>query len=268
MNDCKKTRRNLVVFLYGELDGIDKEHLEAHLETCQECREELLRFKEVYEAADLLNEDMEKAQASVDWEILPARIADEIFSEKSSRTSKPHRAGLWPFLFQPRLRFAYAGLLLGLFIGAVVTFLIVRSPSLQISEDGRIIVPQGFYDKMELEMARRETIDYLDKSEYLLLDFIQTSPEKSFEFWKSDYASRTASDLLSKKKYIDQQLDKINLAKAKAICDQIELLFFELMQMSDQLSIEELRKIQRLIEERQLLLKIKLVRKDLQKNEV
>ncbi len=268
MKDCKKTRRNLVAFLYGELNEIDKKHLEIHLETCQECKEELLRFKEVYEAADSLNEGMEKALASVDWEILPTRIADKIFLKKSSRTRQPDKAGIWPFLFQPRFRFAYAGILLGLVIGAAVTFLIFRSHSLQIAEGGRIIVPQGFYDKMELEMARRETIDYLDKSEYLLLDFVQASPEKSAEFWQSDYASRKARDLLSKKKYIDPQLDKINLAKAKAICDQIELLFFELMQMSDQLSVEELKKIQRLIEERQILLKIKLVRKDLQKSEV
>jgi len=73
---------------------------------------------------------------------------------------------------------------------------------------------------------------------------------------------------LSKKKYIDNQLDKVKLAKAKAICDQIELLFFELTQISEDLSPEDLRKIQRLIEERQLLLKIKLVRKELQKSEV
>jgi hypothetical protein len=153
-------------------------------------------------------------------------------------------------------------------VGAVVTFLIFRSPPLQVAEGGKIIVPQGFYDMMELEMARRDTIDYLDRSEYLLLDFVQSPLEKSIEFWQSDYAAQRALDLLSKKKYIDPQLDKIKLAKAKVICDQIELLFLELMQISDELSMEELKKIQRLIQERKLLLKIKLVRKELQKSEV
>lgn len=268
MKDCKKTNRNLVAFLYGELDEIEKKQVEAHLKTCPECLEELRRLEEIYNAADSLNEDMEKALAAVDWGNLPARIADGVFDRKQAWVRRPHRAGLRPFLLQPRFRFAYAGLLLGIVVGAVVTFLIFRSPPLRVGEDGRIIVPQGFYDKMELEMARRETIDYLDRSEYLLLDFVQSTPEKSVEFWQSDYASRKAGELLSKKKYIDPQLDKINLAKAKAICDQIELLFFELMQISDQLSEEELRKIQRFIEERQLLLKIKLVRKELQKSEV
>ena len=100
-------------------------------------------------------------------------------------------------LFQPRFRLAYAGLLLGIIVGAAATFLIFRSPPLQIAEDGRIIAPQGFFEMMELEMARRETIDYLDRSEYLLLDFVQSSPEESVEFWQSDVASQRAKDLLS-----------------------------------------------------------------------
>lgn len=268
MKDCKKTNRNLLAFLYGELNEIDKKQVEAHLKTCQKCKEELLELKEVDEVANSLNTDMERAFVSVDWENLPTRIADGVFDKEPTRERQPRRAGLWPFLFQPRFRLGYAGLLLGIFFGAVVSFLIFRSPPLQVAEDGKIIVPQGFYDMMELEMARRETIDYLDRSEYLLLDFVQSSPEKSVKFWQSDYASQRAMDLLVKKKYIDPQLDKIKLAKAKAICDQIEFLFFELMHISEELSVEELKKIQRFIQERKLLLKIKLVRKELQKNEV
>lgn len=268
MKDCKKTYRNLVAFLYGELGEHEKEHAEAHIKTCPKCTDELRRLREVYDAADTLNPDIEEAMESVDWENLPARIADGVFSESPSRVRRPRRTSLWPVLLQPRFRFAYVGLIFGIIIGAVITFMMFRPPALQVAADGRIIVPQGFYDKMELEMARRDTIDYLDKSEYLLLDFIQSSPEKSIEFWQSEYASLTASELLSKKKYIDTQLDNFNLAKAKVICDQIELLFFELTQISEELSVDELRKIQQLIEERQLLLKIKLVRKELQKSEV
>jgi hypothetical protein len=268
MKNCKKTNRNLVAFLYGELDEIEKQQTEAHLKTCLKCRDELQRWEEVSKTADLLNEDIEKAMVSVDWENLPTHIADAVFNKETTRDRQPRQAGLWPFLFQPRLRLVYAGLLLGIIVGAVATFLIFQSPPLQVAGDGRIIAPLGFYDMMELEMARRETIDYLDRSEYLLLDFVQSSPEKSAEFWQSDFVSQSTKDLLSKKKYIDPQLDKIKLAKAKVICDQIELLFFELMQISDELSAEELEKIQRLIQERQLLLKIKLVRKELQKSEV
>jgi hypothetical protein len=268
MNACKKTTRNLVAFLCGELEKKDASVLESHLEVCPKCREELRQLKEIYRVADSLNEDMERAASSIDWKALPARMAERIDERQKPQATRSRKKGLWPFLFQPRLRPVYAGLLLGLIAGSLATFLIFRAHFLKMAENGKIVVPQGFYEKMELEMARRETLDYLLGSEYLLLDFVQSSPERSAEFWQSDFAAQKTKDLLSKKKYIDPQLDKFQLAKAKALCDQIELLFFELMQISENLSEEELQMIQNLIEERQLLLKIKLVKKELEKSEV
>ncbi len=58
------------------------------------------------------------------------------------------------------------------------------------------------------------------------------------------------------------------MAKARAICDQIELLFLELTQMSSELSEVEIERIRSFIEERQLLLKINLVEKELEQSEV
>lgn len=268
MNACKKTTRNMVAFLGDELKEKEKSRLESHLETCSHCREELRQLEEVFRAADSLTEDMENAVASVDWDVLPARVAAGFAGAKKERREATRHEGFWPFLFQPKFRLVFAGLLSGLVIGSLVTYVAFRTQFFKGSENGGIVVPQGFYDKMELEMARRETLDYLQGSEFLLLDFIQSSPQKSVEFWQSDFASQKTKDLLSKKKYIDPQLEKFQLAKAKAICDQIELLFFELMQMSERLSGDELKKVQNLIEERQILLKIKLVRKELQQGEV
>lgn len=258
----------MVALLWGELEESERSDLESHLETCSRCREEFRQLKKVYRAADSLTGEMQNTTASIDWESLPARIAEGIKEKRSAAAEQPRKKGLWPFLSQPRFRPVYAGILLGLVIGSLVTFLVFRKQPLRMAENGGIIVPPGFYDKMELEMARRETLDYLLGSEYLLLDFVQSSPGRSFEFWQSDFASQKTKDLLSKKKYIDPQLDKFQLAEAKAICDQIELLFFELMKMSDRLSDEEMKKIQDLIDEKQLLLKIKLARKELEKSEV
>jgi hypothetical protein len=58
------------------------------------------------------------------------------------------------------------------------------------------------------------------------------------------------------------------MLKAKMICDQIELLFYELSQISAKLSTEEIEKIQKFIGERQILLKIDLLKKELGKSEV
>jgi len=50
--------------------------------------------------------------------------------------------------------------------------------------------------------------------------------------------------------------------------DQIELLFLELSQLSPELSVRELEKVREMVEEKQLLLKINLIKKELQQGEV
>jgi hypothetical protein len=162
----------------------------------------------------------------------------------------------------------YAALLVGIFLGTILTFLVLRQPiSDTSSREGFFVTPE-FLDRVEVEMARRETLDYLEKSQYVLLDFVQASPGKSAEMWRQNLASQRAKDLLIKKKYINPQLEKFRMAKAKEICDQIELLFFELTQISEQLSEDEMMKIQNFIEDKQLLLKIKLLKRELEESEV
>jgi hypothetical protein len=56
------------------------------------------------------------------------------------------------------------------------------------------------------------------------------------------------------------------MSKAKEICDQIEYLFYELTQVADHLPAWRLEEINNFIEEKQLLLKIKLLKKELEKS--
>lgn len=264
---CDGYQEELAAFLYGELSQEASREMETHLESCSSCRREMNVIKKVFNGANTLNAEMEAAMEGVDWETLPDRLADRVLGRRSRRLSE-RKTGFWSYLSQPRMRPVYAALFLGLVIGASVMFLTLRplrSPEL---ESSRLIVPDRFLESMDVEVARRATLDYLDRSQYLLLDLVQTPPDKAADFWRSDFASQRARELLTKKKYIDQQLDNFQMAKAKALCDQIELLFLELSQISQELSTAELEKLQRLIQERKLFLKIKLIKKELRESEV
>jgi hypothetical protein len=268
MMDCKKIKKDLVAFLYGELREDEKELIEAHLDACPDCKKELQHMKEVIKGADSLQEDIEKAMASVDWEVLPSRIKDAVFAKEAPLPRESWLAGIPRFFFQPRLRPVYAALLIGVLLGSFITLMVIRAPLPTERETGEFLVSRDFLENVELEMARRETLDYLEESQFLLLDFIQSPSEKSAEFWQSEFVSQKARGLLTKKKYISPQLDKFKMAKAKAICDQIEYIFYELTQISVQLSEEEISRIQNMIEEKKLLLKIKLLKKELEQSEV
>ena len=267
MKECKKYKKEMVAFLSGELPEEKRNLLTDHLEKCPACREEFNDLKQVIEKADSLQPDIEKVMTSVDWEKLPLKITEYVYQRKSVLEEKKKLKKWFYFLVQQPLRPVYAALLAGILIGSLVTLVIIRPSFVKRTERGEFLVSSYFLEKAELEIARRETLNYLDRSQYLLLDFIQSSPEKGREFWRSEYAHQKTRDLLSQKKYINPQLRKFRMAKAKEICDQIELLFYELIQMSDQLSEEEVQRIQNLIEEKQLLLKIKLLKRELKGSE-
>lgn len=268
MKDCKIHTKDLVAFLYGELDAYTQALIEKHLQTCEGCRKELSSLERIVKDADSLLPDIAKAMSSIEWDTVPERIAEFVFDEQQAPVRRSRFRDIFSTLLQSHLKPVYAALLVGLFLGSIVTFLIVDMPfSDRVSREG-FVVSQEFLDRVEVEMARRETLDYLEKSQFVLLDFIQASPEESSEVWHQSLSSQRAKDLLTKKKYINPQLEKFRMSKAKEICDQIEVLFFELTQLSEHLSEEEVVTIQNLIEDKQLLLKIKLLRRELEESEV
>lgn len=268
MSECKKFKKDYVAFLSQELDEEKKKLLQSHLECCPGCKREMAQLQKFMKGAESLKMDIEQAMEAVDWDKLPRKITENVFKQEVSALKESWLERLSRFLFQPRLRPVYAGLLLGVLLGSLATYFILRAPQLKEARATKISVPLNFLESMELETARRETLDYLERSQYLLLDFVQSPSEKSAEFWQTEFASQKARDLLAKKKYIDPQLDKYQMAKAKIICDQIELLFYELSQISVKLSAEEIEKIQKFIGEKQILLKIDLLKKELGKSEV
>ncbi len=237
-----------------------------HLKKCSDCRRTVDELRTVLEEADGVKGEIRQAVESVDWDGFAARVTDRVFHRipDAERRDRAVRFRLWSGL--PKLKPVLAGLSLGLVLGSLAMYLILRQHSSVSGVASTFFASGEVLDKVELEMARRETLDYLQKSQYLLLDVVQSPPSGDAD-WPG-FGSDQARELLSKKKYLNAQLDKYQMAKAKAICDQIELLFLELMQVSKELSQAELENIQNIIRDRQLLLKINLVRKELENREV
>lgn len=268
MKPCQKIHRQLAAYLSGELEKDVRAGIEAHLEVCSRCRKEAAALGEVMETVDMLAPDLENVMATVDWEGLPERIADRVFKDTVHGPERKKHAGGGAFFFRHHWKPVLAALLTGVLLGALTTTWLVRSPRRVASPETVFNVTPDFLEQVDLELARRETLDYLEKSQVLLLDFVQADPARAAQTWPGDVAVRQARDLLYKKKYINRQLDNFRMAKAKQICDQIEFLIVELTQVSDGLSEAEISTIQDYIGKRQLLLKINLLQHELAKDEV
>lgn len=259
-------QHKLVEYLSGEIDPGEREALMTHLKDCPSCQAEEAGLKKLLDAASAQKRDVDRVMDTVDWEKLALRIADaaEGRAQAALRARPVTRRPVLGWLFRP----AAAYLLAGLFIGGLAMFGVFKAGWLNPSARSAYVVSRDFLDKAELELARRETLSYLEKSQYLLMDFAQTPPDKAGTVWRKEFSSQQAADLVSSKRFINTQLDKVPMAKAREICDQIESLFLELSQMSGRLSEAQWKGIQDRVEQSQLLLKINLMKKELQGREI
>jgi hypothetical protein len=264
MNACKIGRDEWIAYVGHELDAGREDALRRHLGSCRPCRDEVESLRALFDETGAVGDEIRAAMASVDWKTLPARIAARL----------PERAPATPGLgarlrelaWSPRLRPALAGLAAGIILGGAAAFIALRGPFGR--GDGADFHASGeFLERVELELARRQTLDYLDKSQYLILDVLET-PAGSGLSRPDAAASLEARDLIARKKYLNPRLDDLRMAKAKDICDQIELLVFELSQLSPEVGAAEVERIRGMVRDRQLLMKIRLVKKELEQSEV
>jgi len=262
MSRCPINKEDRLAYLLGDLEAGRRETVAEHLKECPDCRKEMAELRRVLDGAGAVKGEIQEALGSVDWEALPGRIADYVYARAKQPERIPTVARVRLWFLQAGLRPVAAGVALGLLVGALGMYLALKRPGPGPGGERAFYASGEFLDRVELEMARRETVDYLEKSQYVLLDFFgeASGPAGS----RPDVNTAQARALLSKKKYLNPQLEKFRMAKAKVICDQIEALFLELAQVSDDLPEAELAKIRDLIQDRQLLLKINIVKKELQ----
>jgi hypothetical protein len=266
----------------------NRENVRRHLDACPDCAKEFKALEKILLSAgslgremksmlaeeleepvgkmlDFLSLEMKSVLAGIDWDAQAEKIVSAVWDEKKRPQRKPKPLRLWTFL--PRLRPVLAGLLIGIMVGGVGMFVAYRGGLFEKPKGEALFASREFLDRVDQEMARRETLNYLDKSQYVLLELARTQ-SGSGDCRLTDAAVRETKELLAKKKYLNPQLEKVRMAKAKEICDQIEMLFYELAQVSESLTPAQCRGIQNMIEEKNIILKIKLLKKDLQESEV
>ncbi len=265
MKGCRGVKRDLAAYWGGEMSERDRENVKRHLDACPACAKEFTALERILESADSLGREMKSVLSGIDWDVQAEKIVAAVWDDSVRPRKEPERARFWKAA--PRLRPVLAGLLLGVMVGGVGMFVAYRGGLFEKSKSEALFASREFLDRVDQEMARRETMNYLDKSQYVLLELAQTQTG-SGDCRLTDAAARETKELLAKKKYLNPQLEKIRMAKAKEICDQIEMLFYELAQVSENLTPAQCRGIQNMIEEKNILLKIKLLKKELQESEV
>jgi len=260
MKTCQGFDEDLAAALAGE-PGAD-ERLEAHARDCGRCRAEIGAYRRLLAETKAAAEEARRVARTIDWDAQAARTTARAFAFADESRAHATRRGFpgGAFAWRP----VFAGLLAGLAVGAAAMYLALRTPGpgrVQVRAEAFHASPE-FLENAELVIARRATLDYLKQSQFVLLDFVESGDPGTGGRPVLD--AERARELLAKKRYLNAQLETSRMSQAKAICDQIELLFLELGEIGGDLPRAELDRLRRTIGERDLLLKIALVRKELE----
>jgi len=241
--------------------------MRMHARTCPDCRRRLAEVEELLAGAAAVRGDIRAVMDTIDWESLPGTITARAFSEAGRRPRESRAERLRAAFSGRRSSPVLAAALAGIIIGAGGMFLILHPRAASVGAPAGYLVSGEVMDRVEFQLARQETLDYLDRSQTLLLDLVQNGhgPARSLPRAQTIENARA---LVAKKRYLNPQLESVPLAKAQAICDQIEVLFLELTRTGEDLSPAEAAQIRDYIERKQLLLKIKLLRSELAASEV
>ncbi|MCP2520340.1 zf-HC2 domain-containing protein [Candidatus Aminicenantes bacterium AC-335-A11] len=256
MRKCRKIRKLLISFYLEELSYKKINFVKNHLKECEDCFKEFKNLKILFENLEDNKREINETINTINWENIPSmimrRIEREIIREKRVYHLKIMK--LNPILTA----------VISLIIIIGITILILFQPwSKKHFAKNEFFVSSSSFENMEYSVARKETVEYLKQSQLLLTDLMKfTSPEE-VDPWTIDLTSKRAKDLLIQKKYFDEKLDSLSLMKARRICNQIEFLFYDVIQLKEQPDFENIKKIQQIIEKEQLLFRIRLIEKEL-----
>ena len=258
MRTCRKVQRRLV-----SEAGTGDRIVARHLERCPKCRALADGLTGIRGGAALVRGDLGAAMAGIDWEAQADRIAAAAFAPPHPAPASRATRSRTSFIRLPSP--ALAGLLAGLVLGAGAMYFALRGGPGPAAAGSKIVASRDFIERAEYELARRDTLDYLDKSRLLILDLVQSEPGAGIPLQAGQGPAR---DMLARKRLISTQLGSIRMAKAREICDQIEVLFRELAAVSGGLTEAEAARMRDYARSKQLLLKIRLLTKELRESEV
>jgi len=257
MRTCKIGKKKLALAAAGELSLPESEALQDHLRSCPECRGEMAQWQRLLRAAARRGDKNRQAAESIDWDGFQQSIIERIRRREAAENDiQPFRRRL---LWRPVAATLAAAAVF------VVIFFHFRPAPLPRAGGSGFDLPPGTIETMENSMARQEILGYLSQSQMVLTDLLETCAEGAPDAgaWETRLHARKARDMLLKKKYCNDYLEQLPFSKAKSLCDQIDFLFSEVAQLPPTERCAVINHLQEMTRRENLLLKIRLLEKDL-----
>jgi hypothetical protein len=239
------TEEELIAYREGVAER--RAPISEHLAVCEECRGELQRIEAVLAALDTLPvPDPGADYGRQVWREIAPRLAE-----------KPVR--WWQVWMEPR-RLAGAGAIVALIVAAFVA--------------GRFTKREGTGDNISSKEQVRERIlvvavgEHLGHSERMLVELSNAAPSDSKQKEVNISAEqRRAEDLLQENRLYRQTALQEGDAGLASVLDELERVLLDVAHSPEEVTPAQLEAIQKKIEARGILFKVRVVNKELQQRQ-
>jgi hypothetical protein len=238
------TEEQLLAYREGEMK--DRDAIAAHLRECPECREEQQKLEAVFAALDAMAvpEPGENYEVRL-WQQLAPKLPEK-------------RQHWWKGIFQVR-RVAAVGAMAAL---VLLAFLVGR-----ISKKGPLksdIADAGTVRKRVLLVA---VGDHLGRSEMILVVLANATPEKGQKTINISAEQKRAEDLVEENRLYRQTALKEGDTAMASTLEELERVLLDVANSPDEITPSQFESLQKRIESKGILFKVRVVNQDLQKRE-
>jgi len=236
----------LDLIAYRDADRKQHSEIAAHVQDCAECRGELQRIESVYAAMDA----MPVPDPGDDYELRVWRRLEPKLLER--------RGYWWAGLFQTR-RLVLVGtvaalVVLAFFLGERTGH---KGPENQVAEAGKVgervlLVAVG---------------DHLGRSEMILVELVNTEPQKGQKRINIAGEQKRAEDLVEENRlYRQTALREGDTAMASTL-EELERVLLDIANSPDEVTPAQFESLQKRIESRGILFKVRVVQQDVKARE-
>ncbi len=259
---CKEIKKIMTDDLSQELthdDALFREStaiMEKHLKSCARCRREYHVLQSIYRETRQIEAEANAVMATIDWEENARDITRDLRFKRRRQT--------WSFSFQPLNWKLAVPTLAGIFIlGLWLGYLLFNTTSRDSLSREKSPEADVTLARLETTLAKKEMQHYFQKTQLLLTDLMRQCEEDGTASWTTGINRQRARTLLNKNRYFNQDLSNPQLLSTRRLLKKIEWLLYEMLTLDEEASCDRLYRLQDYIRKERLLLKLRLVGKDI-----
>lgn len=231
---------------YREGDMTNRDTIAAHLQECADCREEQRKLEAVFAALDA----MPVPDPGENYE-------QRVWQQLAPRLPEKHQHW-WQEFFQVR-RLAVVGV-----VAALVALAFYAG---RITKKTPVTGDMADAGKVRERVLLVAVGDHLGRSEMVLVELTNTTPNKNQKTINISAEQKRAEDLVEANRLYRQTALKEGDTAMASTLDELERVLLDVANSPDEVTPAQFESLQKRIESKGILFKVRVVNQDLQKRE-